>query len=133
MKKLLLMLIVATTFSCSKEDKNSSVAIDMTSKTYSADAKYGTSTVFLQLKFEANGKVKLSAFPSSDFVILNYEVADKMASDTNLKIYGELDKTLLANGFDKGLKINWSTTISRLNYNTSIVGFTVDNYRFTSL
>lgn len=127
------MLIVATTFSCSKEDKNSSVAIDMTSKTYSADAKYGTSTVFLQLKFEANGKVKLSAFPSSDFVILNYEVADKMASDTNLKIYGELDKTLLANGFDKGLKINWSTTISRLNYNTSIVGFTVDNYRFTSL
>jgi len=52
MKKHLLTLLLFTSIlalSCKKE--NDIVAIDMTLKTYSADAKYGTRPVILQLNF----------------------------------------------------------------------------------
>jgi hypothetical protein len=123
-----LTLIVFT--SCKKEDDT--VAIDMTLKTYSADANFRSLTVILQLNFMPNGTVKLRAFPDDKIVTLNYEVGDKMASNTTLRIYGTLDHGMYASGLEQGTKIDWKTEIGRLSYNPEIVGFQAGGYRFTS-
>lgn len=117
---------------CSKSEEAAPVAIDMTTKTYSADAKFRSLPVILQLNFESDGTVKLRAFPSEDVVTLKYEIGDKNAENTTLKISGKLDKTLYADGLVQGTSIDWNTTIARLPYNSEIVGFTINDYRFTS-
>lgn len=131
MKKQLFTVLLATAlFSCSKSEQSQTVAIDMTAKSYSADAKYGSLPVILQLNFESNGTAKLKAYPSDDVVVLKYEVAN--AENTTLRIHGELDKSLSADEFTKGKLIDWNTAISRLPYKPEIVGFKVGDYHFTS-
>jgi hypothetical protein len=133
MKKLILIfaLLSVCLFGCKKKEDDT-VAIDMTLKTYSADAQYGRLPVIIKLNFESNGVVKLKAFPSDDVVNLKYEVGDKDAENTTLHIYGELDKTLTANGFVKGSKIDWTAKIGRLIYKPEIGGGTAGDYHFTS-
>lgn len=130
-KHLLLLLVPIALMSCSKSEGNA-VAIDMTLKTYSADANYGKFPATLQLNFEASGNVKLISAPYEDVVTLKYDVGDKNASTTTLHIYGQLDKTLYADGLTQGTKIDWNTEISRLSYKPGIVGFTAGGYHFIS-
>lgn len=133
MKKQLLMLLLFATItlpSCKKQDDN--VPIDMSLRTYSATAQNGKLPVLLQLSFELNGTVRLRAFPSTDLVVLKYEVGDKTASHTTLRIYGDLNNALVADGFVKGTKIDWNNEIWRPSYKPEVVGFTAGKYQFAS-
>ncbi|MGN7203949.1 hypothetical protein ACTHQF_06715 [Pedobacter sp. SAFR-022] len=134
MKKLLflLMIVYAIGTSCKKSDENPTVPIDMTLNTYSADAKFGSLPVVLQLRFQQDGTVQLNSFPDDDVVTLKYDIKDRNASSTTLRIYGVLDKTLYANKFTKGTSLDWQAEIGRLSYNAEIVGFTAGEYHFTS-
>lgn len=131
MKKLLLLIIIATAFGC-KKNSDETLPIDMTLRSYSTEAKVGSLFVILSLDFKSDGTVRLKEFPSNNFVDLKYEVADKMAENTSLKVFGEVDKMFYAEGIEKGKKIDWYTTIGRLKYNAHIVGFTLGDYHFTS-
>jgi hypothetical protein len=131
-KQLLMVLLFASIMAPSCKKKDDTVAIDMTLRTYSATAQNGKFPALLQLSFELNGTVRLRAFPSTDFVVLKYEVGDKTASNTTLRIYGELDKTLVADGFNKGSIIDWNNEIWRLSYKPEVVGFKAGKYQFAS-
>lgn len=132
-KAILILTLVMGLFGCKKEDdSNTTVPIDMTLSVYSADAKFRSLPVVLQLRFQSDGTVQLKSFPAEDVVTLKYEVGDRSAASTKLRIYGELDKTLYVDGFTQGTRIDWTSEISRLNYSPEIVGFTAGDYHFTS-
>ncbi|MEQ7800528.1 hypothetical protein ABDJ41_12035 [Pedobacter sp. ASV1-7] len=135
MKKSLLTLITLTILFVGCKKKDDTVAIDMTLKTYLADAKpalFPYTNATLELKFQSNGTVVLRVPPFDDYVTLKYEVVDKMATNTNLHIYGELDKKLMAYEFNKDTNIDWNATIGRLGYKPEIIGFQAEEYHFTS-
>ena len=125
-------MLTSIALSGCKKKEDDTVAIDMTLDTYSANARYGNYDVTLQLNFQADGIVLLRVSPFADSVNLKYEVGDKMDSNTTLRIYGELDKALMADGLSKGLKIDWNTEIGRLSYKPKIGGFQAGKYHFTS-
>ncbi|MEQ7800527.1 hypothetical protein ABDJ41_12030 [Pedobacter sp. ASV1-7] len=131
MKKSLLTLFALTILfvGCKKDEY---VEIDMTSKTYSAGTKFNNNAVILLLDFQSNGEVRLRAYPSVDVVILKYEIGSKTAPTTTLRIYGDLDKTLNADGFTKGSKIEWKGNISRPSNTSEIKDFSISGYNFIS-
>jgi hypothetical protein len=131
MKKILMLfLTVMLLNSCKKEDEK--LATDMTLNSYSADTKYRSFDIILQLSFKSDGTALLRAFPGEDVVTLSYTVEDKMAPDSKLHIFGELDKSLYADGLSKGIKIDWTANISRLPYKSEVNGFKAGDYHFMS-
>ncbi|MEO6522252.1 MAG: hypothetical protein ABIN91_11280 [Mucilaginibacter sp.] len=134
MKKMIFAILIFTIValsSCKKKDDTDTVALDMTLKTYSADAKNGTLYTTLLLKFNSDGTVKLyDVTANDDGITLKYEVGDKMASNTTLHIFGQIDKTFYADGLTKGTKIDWTSNIERFNYRPTVYTITIGGYYF---
>ena len=126
---IVLLTLIGLT-SCKKEDKIQ--PIDMTGVTYTANAVYKGFPVIIRLNFYSDGNATIQTFPDNTIVNLRYLIEDPKAENTTLMIGGTLDKTLLADGFTSGTYIAWKANISRLKYNTNIVGFTAESYHFTS-
>lgn len=124
------MLIAILSLGSCKKDEDK-VAIDMTTKIYKADAKYGSYPVFVMLSFKADGKVDIYNFvDEANKQTLSYEVADKMATETTLRIRGTLNKSLMIDGLTAGTQIEWTASIGRLAYNSAIGGFKAGGYQF---